>query len=193
VTFRSDASVIGKGFEILFTGKGSQVYPHKYKLVHLDDVVGSYHYERNEIGSDDGWGDADATPDENKILMIAYSTPTDAEGNSVIVFNVTVEDMVFGVDDNCKSDILHFYASPSREGFTLGESYPKTECQMMEAGGCGNCIDNKLSGNDSTPHTFSSPFRAFLGFYRPVASPVIGNQSFHLRWDSCKRFIMTMN
>lgn len=190
VSFRSDASVTGKGFVLEYTGRGQVQHPHKYTLIHLDEVLGSYYYQRQPGGSADGWfrnseNNNDEEVDENELTIIAYSTQTDAGDNTLLVFNVTIEDTVFGVDENCKFDSLNFYTTPSREGFTLGESYPKLECETT-LHGCGNCSHSKLVGNDTTPHTFSSSFRTFVGIYKPVRSSVITNQTFHIRWDTCK-------
>ncbi|XP_021950228.2 uncharacterized protein LOC110847573 isoform X2 [Folsomia candida] len=188
VSFRSDASVTGKGFVLEYTGRGQVQHPHKYTLIHLDEVLGSYYYQRQPGGSADGWfrnseNNNDEEVDENELTIIAYSTQTDAGDNTLLVFNVTIEDTVFGVDENCKFDSLNFYTTPSREGFTLGESYPKLECETT-LHGCGNCSHSKLVGNDTTPHTFSSSFRTFVGIYKPVRSSVITNQTFHIRWDT---------
>jgi len=189
VTFKSDSSVVGRGFILEYSAEGNKNYPYKFKPMHKNEVVGSFHYQRKDVETitwDSDYNEEEMLEEDHEILVLAYNAPVEpGEENAAIIFNVSLEDVKLGIDENCESDILNFYTAPSREGFYLAESYPKFHCQKTLELSCENCVKSKLTVNDTIPHAFSSLFTTFLGIYKPVKVSTMTNQTFHINWVSC--------
>jgi hypothetical protein len=194
ITFRSDGSVTGKGFTVRYTGKGTLgQHPYSYRIVHKNEPSGYFDYPNsNDVAEESD----DAYLSQNEILILSFSSPAEPGDYTVGAnFNATIDNIILNVNDDCESDQLNFFSSPSRDGFALVEHYPKENCIQLANGFCGNCSLSEHSINDTSVHSFGSMYRAFVAILKPsmTGSTDTHPSSFYLHWDTCTYFLQNTN
>lgn len=167
VTFRTDGSVTGEGFSLLFSevsGTSSASLNSTYYHEHGKRRNSSYSYP----GHDD-----DFELEKNAILTYTFS-PETTKNESFLRYGtkISIDSIHLGFDnETCTSDTLTFFDTGSRLGFNVTKSYTmnhpeEPSCHDTESTLELSCNECPVDESKAQQLSISSLYPAFIAIYK---------------------------